>query len=113
MNTVDLIAGLIEAGDHEAAIQAVNELVETASALEGELKETKARIAEVVTDPIQQHPTDADVIAKRLRECVESGYFAGAIKSVYTLINHATFLEMQVASLKATIARMQEENTND
>lgn len=109
MNTVDLIAGLIEAGDHEAAIQAVNELVETASALEGELKETQARIAEVVTDPIQQHPTDADVIAKRLRECVESGYFAGAIKSVYTLINHAAFLEMQVASLKATIARTQTE----
>lgn len=109
MNTVDLIAGLIEAGDHEAAIQAVNELVETASALEGELKETQARIAEVVTDPIQQHPTDADVIAKRLRECVESGYFAGVIKSVYTLINHATFLEMQVASLKATIARTQTE----
>ena len=109
MNTVDLIAGLIEAGDHEAAIQAVNELVETASALEGELKETQARIADVVTDPIQQHPTDADVIAKRLGECVESGYFAGAIKSVYTLINHATFLEMQVASLKATIARTQTE----
>lgn len=113
MNTVDLIVGLIEAGDHEAAIQAVNELVETASALEAENKEMRARIAEVVTDPIQQHPTDADVIAKRLREYLESDYFAGAIKSVYTLINHATFLEMKVASLKATIARMQEENTND
>ena len=109
MNTVDLIAGLIEAGDHEAAIQAVNELVETASALEAENKEMRARIAEVVTDPIQQHPTDADVIAKRLREYLESDYFAGAIKSVYTLINHATFLEMQVASLKATIARTQTE----
>lgn len=42
MNTVDLIAGLIEAGDHEAAIQAVNELVETASALEAENKEMRA-----------------------------------------------------------------------
>nr|DAW11620.1 MAG TPA: hypothetical protein [Caudoviricetes sp.] len=47
MNTVDLIAGLIEAGDHEAAIQAVNELVETASALEREREEMQARIAEL------------------------------------------------------------------
>lgn len=34
MDTVTLIATLIESGDHQSAIQAVNELVETASSLE-------------------------------------------------------------------------------
>lgn len=47
MNTVDLIASLIKSGRHEEAIQAVNELAETASALEGEREEMQARIAEL------------------------------------------------------------------
>lgn len=47
MNTVDLIASLIKSGRHEEAIQAVNELVETASALEREREEMQARIAEL------------------------------------------------------------------
>lgn len=47
MNTVDLIASLIESGRHEEAIQAVNELVETASSLEREREEMQARIAEL------------------------------------------------------------------
>ena len=47
MNTVDLIASLIKSGRHEEAIQAVNELVETASALEGEREEMQTRIAEL------------------------------------------------------------------
>lgn len=47
MNTVDLIASLIESGRHEEAIQAVNELVETASSLEREREEMRARIAEL------------------------------------------------------------------
>ena len=62
-----------------------------------------------MTDPIQQRPADADVIAERLKEHLESGYFAGVIKGIYTLINHAAFLERRVASLKATIARTQAE----
>lgn len=47
MNTVDLIASLIKSGRHEEAIQAVNELAETVSALEGEREEMQARIAEL------------------------------------------------------------------
>ena len=47
MNTVDLIASLIKSGRHEEAIQAVNELVETASSLEREREEMQARIAEL------------------------------------------------------------------
>lgn len=47
MNTVDLIASLIKSGRHEEAIQAVNELVETASALEREREEMQTRIAEL------------------------------------------------------------------
>lgn len=67
----------------------------------------------VMTDPIQQRPADADVIAARLKEYLETDYFAGAIKDIYTLINHAAFLEKKVADLKAAIARMQEENANE
>lgn len=66
-----------------------------------------------MTDPIQQRPADADVIAARLKEYLEAGYFAGAIKDIYTLINHTAFLEKKVAALKATIARIQEENANE
>ncbi len=66
-----------------------------------------------MTDPIQQCPDDANVIAARLKEYLEAGYFAGAIKDIYTLINHAAFLEKKVAALKATIARIQEENANE
>ena len=47
MNTVDLIATLIRSGDQLSAIQAINELVETACALEAENKEMRARIAEL------------------------------------------------------------------
>ena len=47
MNTVDLIARLIKSGRQEEAIQAVNELVETASSLEREREEMQARIAEL------------------------------------------------------------------
>lgn len=47
MNTVDLIASLIKSGRHEEAIQAVNELVETASSLEKEREEMQARITEL------------------------------------------------------------------
>lgn len=66
-----------------------------------------------MTDPIQQRPADADVIAARLKEHLETDYFAGAIKDIYTLINHTAFLEKKVADLKAAIARMQEENANE
>ena len=47
MNTVNLIASLIKSGRHEEAIQAVNELIETASSLEKEREEMQARIAEL------------------------------------------------------------------
>ena len=47
MNTVDLIASLIKSGHHEAAVQAVNELVETTCALEADSEEMRARIAEL------------------------------------------------------------------
>lgn len=66
-----------------------------------------------MTDPIQQCPADADVIAARLKEYLGADYFAGAIKNVYALINHIAFLERQVADLKGTIAHMQEENANE
>ena len=66
-----------------------------------------------MTDPIQQCPADADVIAARLKEYLGADYFAGAIKNVYALINHIAFLEKQVANLKDTIARMQKGNAND
>lgn len=57
--------------------------------------------------------SDAHTIATKLEEYLDAGYFAGAIKDVHALINHIAFLEKQVANLKDTIARMQEENTND
>jgi len=66
-----------------------------------------------MTDPIQQRPADSDVITARLKEYLEADYFAGAIKDIYTLINHIAFLERQVVDLKAAIARMQEENANE
>lgn len=50
---------------------------------------------------------DADKIAAKLENYLDSGYFAGAILDVYMLINHIHFLEQQVAGLKNTIARMQ------
>ena len=53
--------------------------------------------------------SDAHTIAARLEEHLDADYFAGAIRDVYALINHIAFLEKQVASLKDTIARMQEE----
>lgn len=57
--------------------------------------------------------SDAHTIAARLEEYLDADYFAGAIRDVYALINHIAFLEKQVASLKDTIARMQEENANE
>lgn len=53
--------------------------------------------------------SDAHTIAARLEEYLDADYFAGAIRDVYTLLNHIHFLEEQVAGLKDTIARMQEE----
>ncbi len=54
-----------------------------------------------------------DAIAANLKEYLEADYFAGAIKDVCALINHIVFLEKKVAALKATIARIQEENANE
>lgn len=54
--------------------------------------------------------SDAHKVATKLEEYLDAEYFAGAIKDVYKLINHIRFLEEQVASLKDTIARMQEES---
>lgn len=53
--------------------------------------------------------SDSHTIATKLEEYLEAGYFAGGIRSIYALINHVAFLEGQVASLKATIARIQDE----
>ena len=53
--------------------------------------------------------SNAHTIATKLEEYLDTDYFAGAIKNVHALINHIAFLEKQVASLKDTIARMQEE----
>lgn len=53
---------------------------------------------------------DAREVATKLQEYLSADYFAGAIRGVYTLINHVRFLEDQVASLKDTIAHMQEES---
>lgn len=50
---------------------------------------------------------DAHKIAAKLEDYMDSGYFDGAIRNVYLLINHIQFLEQQVAGLKATIVRMQ------
>lgn len=52
---------------------------------------------------------DARKIAAKLEDCLEDGYFDRAILSIYALINHALFLEKQVASLKDVIARIQSE----
>jgi hypothetical protein len=56
---------------------------------------------------------DSHAIATKLEEYLEADYFAGAIKNIHALINHIVFLEKKVADLKATIARMQEENANE
>ena len=50
---------------------------------------------------------DSKEIAAKLEDYMDSGYFDGAIRKVYLLLNHIHFLEQQVAVLKATIARMQ------
>ena len=57
--------------------------------------------------------SDAHTIATKLEEYLDADYFAGAIKNVYTLINHIAFLERQVVDLKGTIVRMQEEKTSE
>lgn len=57
--------------------------------------------------------SDTDAIAGKVKEYLEADYFAGAIKDVCALINHIVFLEKKVAALKATIARIQEENANE
>ena len=57
--------------------------------------------------------SDNHAIATKLEEYLDADYFAGAIKYVHALINHIAFLEKQVASLKDTIARMQEEKIDE
>lgn len=57
--------------------------------------------------------SDARKIAAKLEDYMDSGYFAGAIRDVYLLINHIQFLEQQVTGLKATIARMQSDTGED
>ncbi len=57
--------------------------------------------------------SDAHTIDTKLEDYLDADYFARAIKDVYALIRHIAFLERQVVDLKNTIARMQEENTND
>ena len=52
-------------------------------------------------------------IATRLEECLHAGYFDDAIRGTYALICHVRFLEGQVASLKETIARLQDEDQRD
>lgn len=54
--------------------------------------------------------SDAHTIATKLEEYLDVDYFTQSIKGVYALINHVAFLEKQVASLKATIARLNAEN---
>lgn len=56
-----------------------------------------------MTDPIQQRPADADVIAARLKEHLGADYFAGAIKNVYALINHIATLEEAVDYLQEEV----------
>lgn len=51
--------------------------------------------------------SDSDKIAARVEDCLEAGYFSGVIENWYAMVNHIRFLEQQVSSLKATIARIQ------
>jgi hypothetical protein len=55
--------------------------------------------------------SDSRRISAKLEECLDSGYYAETIRGIHSLINHARFLENQVASLKETIARLQDEDT--
>lgn len=57
--------------------------------------------------------SDSHKIASRLEDYLDADYFAGAIRDVYALINHARFLEKQVASLKETVARLQDEDLQE
>ena len=52
-------------------------------------------------------------IATKLEEYLHAGYFDETIRGAYALINHVRFLEEQVASLKGTIARLQDEGQQD
>lgn len=56
---------------------------------------------------------EARKIASKLEDCLEYGYFDSAIRGIYALINHVSFLEKQVAGLKATIACMQSKEGGD
>lgn len=62
MNTVDLFARLIKSGQHEAAIQGINELVEIVASLEGEIEDLKAAAPRLVEDDGSDLPIGTVVI---------------------------------------------------
>lgn len=62
MNTVDLFAHLIKSGQHEAAIQGINELVEIVASLEGEIEDLKAAAPRAVEGDGSDLPTGTVVI---------------------------------------------------
>jgi hypothetical protein len=64
MNTVDLFAHLIKSGQHEAAIQGINELVEIVASLEGEIEDLKAAAPRPVEGDGSALPVDTVVIDK-------------------------------------------------
>lgn len=57
--------------------------------------------------------SDSATVAARVKDCLEADYFSGAIENWYAMVNHIRFLEQQVGSLKATIARMQSDTDGD
>ena len=57
--------------------------------------------------------SDCDKVAARVKDCLDADYFSGAIKNWYAMVNHIRFLEQQVGSLKATIARMQSDTDEE
>ena len=56
---------------------------------------------------------DSAEIDARVKDCLEADYFSGAIENWYAMVNHIRFLEKQVGSLKATIARMQSDTDGE
>lgn len=57
--------------------------------------------------------SDSAKIAAQVEDCLEAGYFSGAIENWYAMVNHILFLEKQVDSLKTTIARMQSDTDEE
>lgn len=51
--------------------------------------------------------SDSAKVAAKVKDCLDADYFSGAIENWYVMVNHIRFLEQQVSSLKATIARLQ------